>query len=147
MDGIILKKGNDITKFLKWDYVGAPWAENNDAYYGINEDNIKIPRLPKEYRVGNGGLSIRSVNAMKTICNFNFETTPAEQEDVFFVRHLHKLNFTVANLMDAAEFSVEVPILETNISNLFSFHQAYNFMPKNILNVLTMKGLKHSYFT
>ena len=145
MDAVILN--NDISKFLNWDYIGAPWSEENDVYVGINEEKNIIPKLSKEYRVGNGGLSLRSVNAMKIISQKNLSTTSAEQEDVFFVRNLHQLGYAVADINIAVEFAVEVPLPEhVNVNNLFAVHQGWKFMNVNKFIKLTKNSMKYSYW-
>jgi len=59
-DSGLLREG--IEEFLEWDYVGAAWLFQNHG--------------------GNGGLSLRSVELMKHICeNYSFST---RNEDVLF---------------------------------------------------------------
>ena len=59
-DSMLLKHG--IEDFLEWDYVGSPWKFQEHG--------------------GNGGLSLRSVQLMKYICeNYKFTT---RNEDVLF---------------------------------------------------------------
>lgn len=56
-----------VDDFLAYDYIGAPWIHNNNA-------------------VGNGGLSLRSVDRMLHIARHHNRT--AHPEDVFFVEGL-----------------------------------------------------------
>lgn len=74
--------------------IGAPWGINNSIFRdnAMNERGEAIERLPDSERVGNGGLSLRSVQAMIDACNIGSgHSSPKEQEDVFFVRMLHRL--------------------------------------------------------
>ena len=84
-DSLLLRSG--IDEFLKYDYVGAPW------------------RKPKENQwVGNGGLSLRTVDRMIEIC----ENNPVNEqiwEDIYFVKHM-KGN-RVASVETAMKFSME----------------------------------------
>ena len=64
-DSMLLKEG--IEDFLEWDYVGAPWKFQNHG--------------------GNGGLSLRSVEVMRYICeNYSFSI---RNEDVLFCDIMH----------------------------------------------------------
>ena len=115
LDSVVLHKG--IEPFLKYDYVGAPWTADNDAYVGVNEYGVAIPKLPRSARVGNGGLSLRNPRAMlKILSEHARDSRDDEQEDLFFVRHLtHDSNvglYNVAPLAIAFRFALEVPIVE-----------------------------------
>jgi len=66
-------------------------------------------KIPNDMRVGNGGVSIRSVPAMKAVLRSHLQdSTAQENEDVFYVIFLTKNNFRVANLSDAVEFGLEI---------------------------------------
>jgi hypothetical protein len=127
----------DVNKFLVWDYIGAPWTVDNDCYKkdARNEAGVPIPPLPPHIRVGNVGLSLRSTLAMVHVLTlFGNTTTPDEQEDVFFVRNLGKLDYVVADLISGAEFSLEVPTEAFSASTeLFAVHQSWLYMnsPEN----------------
>lgn len=80
---------SNIEPFLQYDYVGAPW---------------KRPICGQ--RVGNGGLSLRNVLKMRSIC----ETFPrgfSGNEDVFFSVSCHRLQYSIPSLEVAKTFSVE----------------------------------------
>jgi hypothetical protein len=96
---------NKIDKFLKYDYIGAPWK--------LNKHNNK-------FRVGNGGFSLRTKNKMieclkkinsfkmkhyRYLINKNKKRIP---EDIFFAKCLseYKLGF-VPDINTAKEFSQE----------------------------------------
>ena len=124
LDAVLLRR--DIDTFLKWDYIGAPWKKTNDIYTGRNEVGVQIPALPAHIRVGNGGLSVRSVKAMASIAQKGLLTSPEEQEDVFFARNLHEYNYNVADTQSAVDFSLEVVLPERKIAKLpFGLHQAW----------------------
>jgi len=66
-------------------------------------------KIPYDMRVGNGGVSIRSVPAMKSVIRSHLQdSTAQENEDVFYVIFLTKDNFRVANLSDAVNFGLEI---------------------------------------
>jgi glycosyltransferase involved in cell wall biosynthesis len=126
LDGIMLKPA--IVQFLDYDYIGAPWTKDNDIYKGINEANVKILALKPSQRVGNGGFSLRKVRAMlHAIAVYGEQTTDDEQEDVFFVRWLPVLGYTVAPLHAAASFALEVPVDDTHMpaGGPMALHQSW----------------------
>jgi len=113
LDSVVIQRGSAVRAWLKYDYVGAPWTADNDVYRGRNEENVPIPALEREQRVGNGGLSLRSPRAMLAILRAHGKKSrDSEQEDVFFVRHLASMGYAVAGLEAALGFAVEVPIVE-----------------------------------
>lgn len=87
---------NTIDKFLKYDYVGAPWKE-----------------IPKEYErrgtlVGNGGLSLRRKSKMLEIlekCPVSPSNVP---EDVFFALPCAGVRIYKPSVSTAKEFSMEM---------------------------------------
>ena len=101
-DGILFKEG--VEEFLKYDYVGAPWYINEQEI--IQKGNSKL--------VGNGGLSLRTVQKMYDIAvskkgkdeNFchNFWIIP---EDVMY-SSAPNLNIPVRS--DAEKFAFEEKI-------------------------------------
>lgn len=117
-DGIIIRKG--IEKFLEYDYVGAPWADIPDNKY--IKDNLS------ERLVGNGGLSLRSIQTMIDICEKygdsklecfynNINRIP---EDVFFVKYLDKVGAKVPKREDATYFSME-QVINVNCLGIHKF--------------------------
>lgn len=84
-DSLLLRSG--IDDFLEYDYVGAPW------------------RKPKENQwVGNGGLSLRTVNKMIEICENN-PVTEDILEDIYFMKYMKGIG--VADIETAMKFSME----------------------------------------
>lgn len=112
--------------FFDFNYLGAPFLpRQNSEYFENHSDNGEIINFFKvetpihgspnkevyPHLYGNGGLSIRNRSVMKQICEeYGTKTTEAEQEDVFFSRHLNKV------------FSPE-PI---HIAKAFAFESTYN---------------------
>jgi len=86
-DSMLLRNG--IEEFYKWDYVGAPWKFQKHG--------------------GNGGLSLRSVLAMKDI-SFAWEYKGKAvhgNEDIFFCNHMLKTKYRLAPRKVCEKFSVE----------------------------------------
>jgi len=66
-------------------------------------------KIPYDLRVGNGGVSLRNVPAMKSVLRAHLQESMAqENEDVFYVFFLTKDNFRVANLSAAVNFGLEI---------------------------------------
>lgn len=129
-DGLLLRPVP--MRMFGWDWVGAPWHPHNDAYKGVNEEKLPIPSLDRRYRVGNGGLSIRSVPAMADVCQkHSNESADKEQEDIFLVKNLHLHGYQVADLQSAAEFALEVPVPDAPVdtTTLVGIHQSWLFNP------------------
>jgi hypothetical protein len=119
-DSIIFK--NNIDDFLHWDYIGAPWPENQDDNKG---------------GVGNGGISLRTKSVMKKIIEtisventiYNSSTTnyvlanklTIFPEDVYFTKNMEDFNLgLLADRTSASYFSTEC------ILNNYSF-AGHNF--------------------
>lgn len=90
---VILLKSN-VDDFLCYDYVGAPWN----------------PLLPwcfnKTLPGGNGGFSLRNVNAMLE-CLSTFHFNPNMNEDGFFSFACQKLSKKMPDITISSHFSVE----------------------------------------
>jgi hypothetical protein len=104
-DGVIFREG--VEEFLEYDYVGAPWADVPGNEYLKNKVNTQM--------VGNGGLSLRSVDAMikitekyekekKMLFYKNINYIP---EDVYFCMGLVKEGASMPSLEKAVTFSSE----------------------------------------
>jgi hypothetical protein len=79
-------------KYLKYDYVGAPWR-------------LDTPGIWKGM-VGNGGLSLRNVYKMKNIIDI-FKYDFSINEDGYFSYYSKFLNYNIPDFNTASEFSVE----------------------------------------
>lgn len=122
-DGIMVRPG--IEKFMKYDYVGAPWADI--------PDNIVIKETITSNMVGNGGFSLRKVKttikcleqyADKKLETFyhNINRIP---EDVYFVKWLTKMGAEFPTIDEASLFSTEQIINPKNIG----FHKFWVYHP------------------
>jgi hypothetical protein len=109
-DGMILKTGLE-DKFMEYDYVGAPWEKewaNQDPNKFI-KDSIN-PEL-----VGNGGVSLRNIKAMKTICEkykylskqLHYDRIQQQPEDVFFSYCCVQEKLKLPDYEEAQDFSIE----------------------------------------
>lgn len=116
-DAILRRSG--IDEFLKYDYIGAPWHLQNKIV-------IKTHGL---LRVGNGGLSLRTASSMiEAIERFGNTTNDKEDEDVFFARALHVMGRNVASPQTAANFAMEVPNNDLDMTNPLSLHSIYKYV-------------------
>ena len=136
-DSCIFKYGS-VDKFLKWDYIGAPWLKTQN-------DNLNV--------VGNGGFSLRTKQCMIdvirkiSIQNTKFNSCTLEYiknsnllcppEDVYF--SLNMINMGIGKVADwdsAKEFSSE------------SVHNPYSFAGHNfwLSNPSWIVSLQHRIF-
>ena len=107
-DTLLLKGGDAIDAFLKYDYVGAPWGD-----YGISV--MLRPRCPLQMTVGNGGLSLRNVRVMLAIARNHPYLKPSDNdgvcvpEDVYFAYWLktHEDVYWVPSSEKASAFAME----------------------------------------
>lgn len=107
-DTLLLKGGDAIDAFLKYDYVGAPWAD-----YGISATLRQ--RVPLQMTVGNGGLSLRNVRVMLAIARNHPYPKQSENngvcvpEDVYFSYwiKLHEAVYWAPSSEEASAFAME----------------------------------------
>jgi predicted O-methyltransferase YrrM len=121
-DGFVINPELWDDKFLKYDYIGAPWPIN--THFTMNGT-----------RVGNGGVSIRSKKLMEYV-----KTIPLRgHEDVVICvnlrSHLESKGYTFAPLEVAAKFSVELLCTDLNqqVNNTFAFHGKHT--PEHIAEI------------
>jgi mannosyltransferase OCH1-like enzyme len=114
---------NNINDFLIYDYIGAPWNKVKNISNGV----------------GNGGLSIRTIEAMID-CLENYDDiiipetyNPYEiivkfdnkhPEDVFYSYGMTQLGYNVADIETASKFSIENYMFNEDV---MGSHQLYKF--------------------
>jgi hypothetical protein len=91
VDSLILK--DNINNYIHFNYIGAPWTENIIKYYKYSM-----------YQ-GNGGISIRSKEYMLEIIERYDRIN--EPEDVYFSKHIIKLNKENPSFQECKDFSSE----------------------------------------
>eukprot|EP00798_Chlamydomonas_sp_ICE-L_P009858 gene9858-biopygen7043 len=134
-DGMIVRPGiEEDEALMAQDYVGAPWA---DA-----PANAELKRLVPTL-VGNGGLSLRRVDACLNVTEsntdrmsgggrlFNFNLQP-EPEDVFFARSFAAIGRGCPTEV-GERFAMEQRISSSNDSKPFGFHKPWPYLPKEHL--------------
>ena len=125
--------------FFNFSYLGAPFLpRQHTEYFTIRDAQGQISRFFKTdspihgspdrdvypHLHGNGGLSIRSKAAMKTICErWGLSSPEHEAEDVFFSRHISKVS-TPASLDIAQAFAIET----TYHPNAIGSHACWKFL-------------------
>ena len=122
-DGYVVRPGKWISKFLKYDYIGAPWPEKTH----FTADG-------KEVRVGNGGFSLRSHKLLSAPSQLKLAFTDAQtgyfHEDGFLCVHyrhlLEKKGIKFAPVNVAAKFSRELWCAES-VADSFGFHKYADF--------------------
>ena len=120
-DGLIARRNSpDLDDYLKFDYVGAPWA---DA-----PCNEPLKRDTMGLMTGNGGLSLRRVDAMLEVIrkrpNRLFHTElSTEPEDVYFAVGVHE-SFNSLCPSHVARFFSSEQILERDS---IGFHKPWPY--------------------
>ena len=82
---------SNIEDYLSYDFIGAPWNTKSNKLVA----HLYSKKIIKS-RVGNGGFSLRSVNASIDIIS-RIATDHTEAEDVFFSRGMSKLGYNIAD--------------------------------------------------
>lgn len=125
-DGFILNPDLWSDEFYNYDYIGAPWPNYMD-WNGT------------EYRVGNGGFSLRS----KALCEFS-KTLPKSKyaEDAYLCVYqrglLNRAKLKVAPVSVARKFSVERSIDDDHtFLKTFGFHGVYQSELDKIFSLIT----------
>ena len=111
-DGFIIDGNAWADEFWNYDYIGAKW-----------------PHLQGDFRVGNGGFSLRSKRLLTALANPEFALTPDENEDTAIcIRHRDVLEtqygiaFADERVADRFAFDVGRPLGRT-----LGFHGVFNF--------------------
>lgn len=117
VDALLCRPG--IDKFTQFDYIGAPWS--------------KELTVSDVVRVGNGGLSLRSKQAMIDMCQRG-KTRTIPSEDSFFSLHLHlhKDEYRLPTVEEAMQFSVETLYYPTPLG----FHKPWPYLRRSELLTL-----------
>lgn len=110
--------------WLKYDYIGAPWAIRDDAY--ICHDT------GEHVRVGNGGFSLRSKKIMNAPLIYNLPLLSEQGYDnedgnicVYHRVQMKKIGIKFAPVDVAAKFSFENPVPENGGIIPFGYHKHY----------------------
>lgn len=112
-DGLLLH-GN-AKRFLKYDFIGAPWHRENERWGKLSET------LPEG--VGNGGMSLRSPKAMLRVLD---QYKASGQEDLFYIiKMVGDSHYTLPERQIAFDFAREVPCSDLNMTNLPMMIHAY----------------------
>ena len=110
-DSLICRRG--IAEFDGWDYIGAPWRE----------DDLWCAGKPWLMHAGNGGFSLRS-RAKTLACLDKFGYVRGQCEDVFYAEAMPKVGGRLADRQAALAFSVESVWAPAP----FGFHAAYKWL-------------------
>jgi Protein of unknown function (DUF5672) len=133
-----LMMGSDIERFMKYDYIGAPWDVDHNVEVKRLFDTGELTR-----GVGNGGFSLRSVKAMIDILDAEVATgslphTSAEPEDIFFARHLDKdPRYVMPSRSIAYSFCREEMVMSLELSQIklptrpLALHGAWKYSSSN----------------
>jgi hypothetical protein len=141
-DGYISNHTMWSNDFFKYDYIGAPWPIEllNQLMYKLEKntdlnDNQFEPKLqlenynPNNYRVGNGGFSLRSKKLSEFTKQFQNKYLNKPEDNIISIYEkeaIEKSGMKIAPVEIAAKFSVESPTElnpSRNINQTFGFHR------------------------
>lgn len=144
-DGFIINPNLWEDKFLKFDYIGAPWLYISSTTVPFEHDNY----------VGNGGFSIRSQKFLQSAKTLKYNSKikfqphiPAGQlttpEDWFICSYSYRkmldMNVKFADIDTAYRFSVEhasnikpYDVNDLNTYKSFGFHGVFNTAAMNLV--------------
>lgn len=138
-DSVMLQPG--MNKFLKYDYIGAPW--------NIHTNDRVVEALKNKYLingVGNGGFSLRTGSVMYKIANlYGKISADDEQEDMFYAHYLETDGFAVGTRVDAYNFAREVrceDVIKQAESVPMAIHAAWYYIDPIEINPQMTQGLK-----
>ncbi len=116
-DSCIFKE--NIDDFLKWDYIGAPWPEEqNDNSHGV----------------GNGGFSLRTKKCMlEVISNINIYDTSYQSSTLSFIKNCY-----LSTPPEDVYFSLNM--IRLKIGEVADRNEAYKFSSECIFNEDSLGG-------
>lgn len=113
-DGFVVNPDKWTDEFLNYDYIGAPWPRYNLAYSCQRWPMVKqsYENSKGEYRIGNGGFSLRTKKLMQTVSSLYIDEYFKIPEDlvicVILRKKLEEMGFNfVKNILLAGSFSCE----------------------------------------
>lgn len=148
-DGHIVNADMWSDEFLDYDYIGAPWPNEND-WINLQTISSEIREVFEKNRVGNGGFSLRS----RKFLNYSntFSTCGGIGEDSFLCTRKYdeaiKHGIKFAPFEVACRFSYENPCIElgTPWKSQIKFDPTRHFgwHGKNFTNTYQMMNLKNT---
>ena len=127
-DSFVVNYERWTDEFLKFDYIGAPWANKVQV-------NPKLILNMEKNLVGNGGFSLRSRKLVEATAKINYNSLnfPLNNEDVIICHYLYNemvdngIRFAPPAL--AAQFSMELESVnnhyEQDVNSVFGFHEKH----------------------
>lgn len=123
-DGYIINHKKWNIKFLKYDYIGAPFIPRSQDFKYCRDKNGAF------YTVGNGGFSLRSKRLLEAPSKFklvdNKKFTSGHEDGFFSIYHrnfLESKGYSWAPFEIAQDFSIESPLCIEELKDLpLGFH-------------------------
>jgi len=148
-DGHIVNADMWSDEFLNYDYIGAPWP-NEDDWINLQSTFPEMREVFKKNRIGNGGFSLRS----RKFLNYSntFSTCGGVGEDAFLCIRKYdeaiKHGIKFASFEVACRFSYENPCIELgtpwNAQVAFDTTRHFGWHGKNFTNTYQMMNLKNT---
>lgn len=153
-DGFIVNSNLWDDRFFNYDYIGAPWPDD-DVWLNLQYEKIRDCYLDndKKSRIGNGGFSFRSKRFLSL--SKKYESCQGYGEDTFLCninyKEMLREGIKFPSVEIALKFSIENPIKELGYKwpeldddfhsgRSFGFHGKYIKDYENITNIMKNYG-------
>ncbi len=140
-DGYVLNHNNWDPDFLKYDYIGAPWP-NEQSWIQLQQTRDWM--MPGFNRVGNGGFSLRS-RKFKELSS-KFMTCLGFGEDAFLCiikeKYMKDNGIRFANVGLATKFSYENNTNDWKSPTILNINDHFGFHGRNFVNSQYLIDLK-----
>jgi hypothetical protein len=142
---------NDISPFLIFDYIGAPWhvTPNTPSSDWIRDDYVLSTQGKGAYYYAccNGGLSLRNVEKMVKITESRRSRNPQVNEDTFYSRSAKDLNMKIPKRYESYSFAWEIPCNDIEQQNdttriPFGLHNAWVYFDLHEVWMLFEESMK-----
>lgn len=149
-DGYIINPDLWTNEFLEYDYIGAPWPNENSWIELQHKDQIShMRRIFPKNRVGNGGFSLRSKKFLEF--SAQFQSCNGIGEDSFLCTTMYdqaiEYGIKFAPLELAVIFSYENPCVEFdcewNTKMVLDTNKHFGWHGRNFLNTTDLLSLKY----
>lgn len=110
VDSILI--GNDISPYLKYDFIGAPWhitPSAPSADWVRNDYELLSHKQLYFEACCNGGLSLRNVAAMVNITKSRASRNPHVNEDTYFSSSAKDMGLKLPKRHESYSFALEIP--------------------------------------
>ena len=132
VDSILV--GNDVSSFLHYDFIGAPWDISKDSPSSewIRKEMVKTNSNLKS-ACCNGGLSLRNVDSMVKITAARRSRNPSVNEDMYFSRNANDYALVLPTRTEASKFAQEIVCVDLPQLKPFGLHNTWAYLDVEVV--------------